>query len=532
MAGGIPLIEGPSLRAVIPELTVPQFLRQRWRRHPIERALIDAPSGRSYSSADLDRLVGRVAAGLAAFGFKAGDTLLMFAPNVPEWPIAAVGAMVAGGLVSGANPLYSTADLSHQMRDAGARFVFTIPPLLGTVREAAAAAGCETLIVLGEAEGAVSFATLVACGDPEPDLISDPNAVAALPYSSGTTGLPKGVMLTHRNILANFLQLNAAHPMPPGAVMLSYLPMFHIYGLTIITLYGLAFGVSVVTLPRFEPEMFLKTVQDHRVSRLHTVPPVLQFLATHPLVDAHDLTALTWVICGAAPLGSEMENRAGQRLKCEVAQGFGMTESSGVVTVTYHGKIRRGASGQLLPATQARIVDPESGLDVARGAPGELWFRGLQAFIGYRNRPEETAATITADGWVRTGDVGFFDDDGYLYITDRLKELIKVKGFQVPPAELEALLITHPLVADAAVIGRPDARCGETPVAYVRARVGLDPREVKDWIAARVVEYKQLGDVVICDVIPKTPSGKILRRVLRAQDAQRIREGTPRAENS
>jgi len=400
------------------------------------------------------------------------------------------------------------------------------------VREAAAAAGCETLIVLGEAEGAVSFATLAACGDPEPDPLSDPNALAALPYSSGTTGLPKGVMLTHRNILANFLQLNAAHPLAPGAVILSYLPMFHIYGLTVITLYGLAFGMSVVTLPRFEPEMFLKTLRDHRVTRLHTVPPVLQFLATHSLVDAYDLSALTWVICGAAPLGREMENRAGLRLKCEVVQGFGMTESSGVVAATYPGKVRRGASGQLLPATQARIVDPESGLDLARGAPGEFWFRGPQAFIGYWNRPEETAATITADGWVRTGDIGFFDDDGYLYITDRLKELIKVKGFQVPPAELEALLILHPLIADAAVIGRPDERCGETPIAYVLARVGLDPHELKAWVAERVVDYKQLGDVVICDAIPKTPSGKILRRVLRAQDAERTRAAAPSVANT
>ena len=198
-----------------------------------------------------------------------------------------------------------------------------------------------------------------------------------------------------------------------------------------------------------------------------------------------------------------------------------MTESSGCVAVTHPERIRAGTSGQLLPGTQARVVDPETGADVARGQPGELWFRGPQAFKGYRNQPEATAATITADGWVRTGDIATIDADGYLAITDRLKELIKVKGFQVAPAELEALLLTHPGVADAAVIGRGDDRAGELPVAYVVARGAVLPAEIRDWVAARVVAYKQLGEVVLCEAIPKSAAGKILRRVLRATDAER-----------
>ena len=270
-------------------------------------------------------------------------------------------------------------------------------------------------------------------------------------------------------------------------------------------------------------QVFLKAIATYRVSRLGVVPPVMQFLAMHPMVDAHDVSSLEIIGCGAAPLGAALEQKVAERLKCKVMQGFGMTESSGCVAVTNPDRIRLGTSGQLLPGTQARIVDPETGADVARGQPGELWFRGPQAFKGYLNQPQATAATITADGWVRTGDIGTIDADGYLTITDRLKELIKVKGFQVAPAELEALLFTHPNVADAAVIGRPDDRAGELPVAYVVARGALEPEALRAWLAERVVAYKQLGDVVLCEAIPKTAAGKILRRVLRTTDAARAK---------
>jgi acyl-CoA synthetase (AMP-forming)/AMP-acid ligase II len=515
------IIEGPKLAAAIPAVTVPQLVRDQARRNPEARALIDGSSGRTYTYGELDHAIGRFAAGLAANGFKPGDTLLMFAPNLPEWPIAALGAMAAGGVVSGANPMCNAADLAHQIRDSLTRFVFTVPSFLAAAREAAAAAGCETVIVLGAAEGALQFGSLLACTDPEPVIASDPDSLAALPYSSGTTGLAKGVMLTHRNIVANVQQCRETLKQTETKILLAYLPMFHIYGLTVITVCGLSIGATLVTLPRFEPESFLKALQDHRVALLHTVPPVLQFLALHPLIDGHDLSSLERIICGAAPLGGAMERLAADRLKCEVAQGFGMTESSGVVATSYPARGRPGASGQLLPGTEARVVDPETGIDAERGSWGEIWFRGPQAFKGYLNRPDETAATITADGWVRTGDIGHIDAEGYLYITDRLKELIKVKGFQVPPAELESLLMTHPSVADAAVIGRPDERTGETPVAYVRTRCELNPEELKSWIAERVVDYKRLGDIVLCDAIPKTASGKIMRRTLRALDAER-----------
>ncbi|MDM0066516.1 AMP-binding protein [Variovorax sp. J31P207] len=518
------IIEGPALTGELARTTVPAFVRRRLRERPEAVALVDAASGRELSSSALDHAIGRFAAGLAAQGFKPGDVLLLFAPNSPEWPIAALGAMAAGGVVSGANPMYGAADLAHQMRDANARFVFTLPTLLPTVREAAALAGGATVVVLGEAEGALAFASLMACTDPEPAPDIDPDALAALPYSSGTTGMAKGVMLTHATIVANVSQYLQAYAHPPDKVLLAFLPMFHIFGFTIITLCGLVAGCRLVTVPRFEPEAFLKAIATYRVSRLAVVPPVMHFLGLHPMVDDFDLSSLEVIGSGAAPLGAALEHKVAERLKCKVLQGYGMTESSGCVTVSHPDRIHAGTSGQILPGTQARVVDPATGADVARGQSGELWFRGPQAFKGYLNQPEATAATFTDDGWVRTGDLVTIDADGYLTVTDRLKELIKVKGFQVAPAELEALLYTHPQVADAAVIGRPDDRAGEMPVAYVVARGALAAADLKAWVAERVVAYKQLGDVVLCEAIPKTPAGKILRRVLRQQDAVRMRD--------
>jgi acyl-CoA synthetase (AMP-forming)/AMP-acid ligase II len=515
------IIQGAPLTPEVPSVTVPQLIRARARELTAKTAIIDAASGRSYTYGEFDHLVGRFAAGLAALGFGSGDRLLLFMPNQPEWLIAAVGAMSAGGMVSGANSTYSAAELARQMRDAAARFVMTVPAYLPAVRSAAQELGDITIILLGEAPGTVSLASMLACTDSEPASAADADALAALPYSSGTSGLSKGVMLTHRNIVSNIIQCRQARATPESAVWLAFLPMFHIYGFA-TSMYYLNLGGTMVTLPRFEPQPFLKAVQDYRVTNLSVVPPVLQFLAMHPLVDSFDLSSLVHVGSGAAPLGVELERRAAVRLKCEVNQGFGMTESSCVIAATWVGRSRMGSCGELMPGTQARVVDPITQADLDRGDCGEIWFRGPQAFQGYLNNPTTTAATITPDGWVRTGDIGYFDSDGYLFITDRLKELIKVKGFQVAPAELEALLLTHPSVVDSAVIGRAHERAGEVPVAYVVVRGTIQPEELKDWVAERVIDYKHLGEVIFCETIPKSPTGKILRRVLRDEDAKRV----------
>lgn len=515
------IYSGPSLDHPIPQVTIPEFIRQRARQYPGHFALVDAISGRSYSYDDLDRLIGRFAAGLVANNFALGDTILMFSPNLIEWPIVALGALVAGGVVSGANPGYSVADLAHQMQDSGAKFIFTVPELLSCAREASAQTDCKTIIVLGDVPDSVGYASIIACQDSEPVVAFDTNALAALPYSSGTTGLPKGVMLTHANLVSNVCQFLQANAWDRTDVMLAVLPMFHIYGFTVSTLGTLACGGTLVTLARFQPETFLGAIQTYRVSRLNLVPPLIQFLAKHPLVDSYDLSSVKIAGSGAAPLGAEVQELAARRLQRPISQGLGMTEASGVLASSYPGRIRQGSCGQLLPATQARIVDPVSMQDVPTGTAGEFWFKGPQAFKGYFNQPKASAATITSDGWVRSGDVGYFDKDGFLYITDRIKELIKVKGFQVAPAELEALLFSHPAVADVAVIGRNDERSGEIPVAYIVGRSEFDPEEIKAWLAERVLEYKKIGAVIRCDAIPKTASGKILRRVLRELDASR-----------
>jgi acyl-CoA synthetase (AMP-forming)/AMP-acid ligase II len=513
------IVKGERLVHSVPRMTIPQLIRDSARESSERTALTDAVSGRSVTYHELDHSIGRFAAGIAALGFKPGEVLLLYMPNQAEWLIAALGATSAGGIVSGANFLYGAAELSRQLRDSRAPFVITVPALLPTVREAAAALGDITLIVTAEAPGTVSLASVLACREPEPPVASDPETCAALPYSSGTSGLPKGVMLTHRNIVSNIAQVRQARAPKETHVLLAFLPMFHIYGFT-SSLYCLAVGAAAVTLPRFEPQPFLKAIQDYRVTHLSVVPPIVQFLAAHPLVDSYDLSSLQNISSGAAPLGVALQEKASMRLKCDVDQGFGMTESSCAVAVTYPGRRRLGTCGQLLPDTEARVVDSLTQLDVESGGSGEIWFRGPQAFQGYLNNPTVTAETIAPDGWVRTGDVGHFDADGYLFITDRLKELIKVKGFQVAPAELEALLLTHPSVADAAVIGRADDRAGEVPVAYLVMREPVDKEAIRHWVAQQVIDCKRLGDVVFCESIPKSPTGKILRRELRAQDAR------------
>jgi acyl-CoA synthetase (AMP-forming)/AMP-acid ligase II len=512
------LIHSPFPALDIPAVSLPAHVREAARRHGERLALVDGPSGRSYTYVEFERLIGRCAAGLSRIGFKPGEVLLIFAPNCPEWAIVALGAMAAGGVVSGANAGYSAAELARQVQLSGARYALTIAPFLDTLREAAAGTACTGLLCLGPAAGAIDVFELLRGDDPEPAVTIAPGSLAALPCSSGTSGLPKAVMLTHANLVANVVQLDSVFESRDDVVSLAFLPLFHIFGFTVVLLGGLVAGRTIVTVPRFEPESFLGTIARHRVTELFVVPPIMQFLAAHPLVDAYDLKSIEFIGCGAAPMGCELADKVAARLGCTVGQGYGMTESSGVISCAPRRRQRSGACGLLMPGTVARLIDPETGRDAAPGEPGELWLSGPQFFQGYRDDAAATAATIDGERWMRTGDIARFDSDGYLYLTDRLKELIKVNGYQVAPAELEALLLGSPMVADAAVIGRPDERAGERPVAYVVFRGAPDPEGLRQWVAERVAEYKQLGAVVPCEQIPKSPSGKILRRLLRERE--------------
>lgn len=521
-------IDGPALVEPVPALTLPRFIRQQARRWPGALALTDAAGEHALTYGGLDHQIGRCAAGLAAAGLQPGDTLVMCCANSPAWVVVALAALAAGARVSGANPAHTAAELAQQLRDAGARFVFTEPRLLATVRQAAAVAACRSLVVDTQAPGALSLADLLACTTAEPEVPQDALAPALLPYTSGTTGVPKGVVLSHRAVVANICQLRQATSWGVHSVVLALLPIFQATGFT-LTLTALACGARVVTLPRFEPQAFLQALATHRVSDAVVAPPVMPFLAANPMVGAFDLGALRMVASLGAPLPAAVQAQVAQRLGCTCSQGYGMTEAAAGLTLSPSGQsLRSGSVGRILPGTQCRVVDAGTGRDQPRGRRGELWFRGPQLFTGYLGRPQATAATLTPDGWLRSGDLGGVDADGFVFIADRLDELIDVKGRQVVPAELEALLLTHPQVADAAVIGRPDERAGARPVAYLVARPvargALDTAALLAWSAERVAPHQQLADAVLVDTIARTPSGQLMRRVLRAQDAARLQE--------
>ena len=483
-------------------------------------ALIDGPTGRTISYAALGGMTSALAAGLASRGFGPGDVFALFSPNLPEYAVAFHGVVAAGGTNTTINSLASAEDVERQLRATRARFLLTVPPFLDRALPAAQAAGVEEVFVFGEAaEGTSAFATLPAADAAPPVLdVDTATAVAAMPMSSGTTGFAKVVQLTQRNLVANVLQSDAAIDIHPDDVMIGVLPFFHIYGMTVLVNLALRKGATVVTMPRFDLDEFLRLLAEHRVTFACLVPPIVLALAKHPAVDKHDLSALRNVLSGAAPLDASVSAAVAERLGCSVLQGYGLTETAPVLSAPTRdpGQARPASTGMILPNTEVRIVDVESGEDRAAEDDGEIWVRGPQVMPGYLDDPEANAYTLREDGWLRTGDIGHVDEDGYLYVVDRLKELIKYRGFQVPPAELEALLLQHPSVLDAAVVPTPDPTAGEVPKAFVVVREGDDVTEgaLMSWVSERVPSYKKVRRVEFIDEIPRSLSGKILRRVL------------------
>jgi acyl-CoA synthetase (AMP-forming)/AMP-acid ligase II len=482
-------------------------------------ALVDGASGAVVSYRLLAERVEGVAAGLAARGFGPADVLALWAPNLPQWAGVALGAMAVGGTVTGASPAATERELRTQLADAGASVLVTVPPLVPAARSAAAAAGVREVIVLGEAEGATPILDLLAAGGPGPGPALDPAAaVALLPYSSGTTGLPKGVQLTHANLVTSVRQVGRGLRVGPGDTLLAVPPFSHIMGFLVTLALPLCSGATVVTVPRFEPGRFLELLQAHRVTVLVGAPPMLRVLTGHPLAAAADLGSLELVVCGGAPLTAAAQQALAARLTgTTVGQAYGLSETTvGVSMPDREAGSVPGTVGRVMPNTELRVADPETGRDLGTGQPGELLVRGPQVMKGYLGRPEATAAMLDPDGWLRTGDLGLVDGDGNLVIVDRLKELIKVSGWPVAPAELEALLATHPAVADAAVVRRPDPAKGEVPVAVVVPRPGAEPGsgELLAWVAERVEPHKRLHAVRFTDAIPRTPSGKLLRRAV------------------
>lgn len=510
------IFRSPDPDITLRGLSVTERIFEGLADDPDRVVMTDGPSRRQLTAGALKDGIKRLAGGLNAAGLGQGVVTALMAPNIPEYAIVFHGVAFAGGTVTTINPTYTAAEARHQLADAGAQLLITVPMFLETARTAAEGTGVTQIAVIGQAEGAVGLDDLMGPPQAAQTSIDTAAHVVVLPYSSGTTGMPKGVMLSHDNLVANVDQAAPRTAVQPGETTIAFLPFFHIYGMTVLLNLYLSEGGALITLPRFDLTAFLQMAQDHNVRQLWVVPPVALALAKHPLVNDFDLSAVTRVFSGAAPLGSEVTDAIKARLGCDAMQGFGMTELSPVSHASGSGDFRDGASGRALAGTSCRIVS-EDGHDLGPGEEGELWISGPQVMLGYLNNAQATAETIVDGGWLRTGDLAMVDDDGYLFLRDRVKELIKVKGFQVAPAELEAVLMGHPGIADAAVIGVPDDEAGERPVAFIVAapEAEIDEATVKAHLTGQLSTYKQIKSATFVDAIPKSASGKILRRVLR-----------------
>jgi 4-coumarate--CoA ligase len=482
-------------------------------RYPDRAALIELETSRMLTYRQLLEAIDRARVTLTAAGLRPRGIVGLLAANGVDYPVAFHAAASLGAITTTLNPHCTAAELNHQLHDCGATILLTGPEHAERARGAALDSAVTTVIGLDE----------LSAGRP-PDgrwgaTAVDPATIAALPYSSGTTGLPKGVMLSHLNLVAQLQGCAAADPHEDGEIALAVLPFFHIFGLQVILNNVLAQGGTLVTMRRFESAATLAAIEQHRVSRFYAVPPILAALAEHPMEDRRDLSSLRSILCGAAPLAPALARTAGERLGSPVRQGFGMTEVSGASHLTPPDG-RPDTCGQALPGIECRIVD-HHGIMVPVATDGEVWIRGPQVMVGYHGRPDATAQILDADGWLHTGDIGRLDLDGNLTVVDRVKELIKSNGFQVAPAELETILTTHHAVRDGAVIGVPDPAAGEVPKAFVVLNEGATAtaEDIQEFVNSQVARYKRVRHVEFVEAVPRNASGKLLRRQLRAYEA-------------
>ena len=515
------IFTSPLPPVTIPEIPLTPFTLARASELGSKTAFVEGPTGRRISYAELEAAVRAQAGGWIERGLSKGEVVAVMAPNCPDYAIVFHAVALAGGVVTTINPTYTAGEVHHQLVDSGATRLVTVPDFADTASTAVEGSGVKEIYAIGDAGDRFPSISTVTGASLAEQVPVDLDDVVVLPYSSGTTGLSKGVMLTHRNLVANMTQSLAAITIDENDAFVAVLPFFHIYGMQVLMNMGLRAGATIVTMPRFDLEQFLQLHQEHKLTRAFVAPPMVVALAKHPIVDSYDLSTLQSVFSGAAPLSAELAQEAGNRLGCEVVQGYGMTELSPVSHATPPGQFKPGSVGVAVPNIEVQIVDPSTGKPVGVDEDGEVWIRGPLVMKGYLNNDEATKSTIDGDGWLHTGDVGHVDGDGHLFVVDRLKELIKYKGFQVPPAELEALLLTHPAVGDAAVIGIPDDEAGEIPAAYVVLKQGAEATEaeIQEFVAGKVAHYKHVRRLTFVDAIPKSASGKILRRVLRDQAA-------------
>jgi acyl-CoA synthetase (AMP-forming)/AMP-acid ligase II len=524
---GVMIYTSTAADVVVPDTTLHELALTALDKRGTATAFIDAATGSSTTGAEAVTSIRRIASELHRRGIGRGDVVCVAAPNMVTWPLVFFGALAAGATVATANPMLPAATMADQLKLTRTAMVLTVRPFVDWAHEAAV--GTEARVVtFDELIDAATTNPIVDDGKRDATRAAD---VACLLSSSGTTGRPKAVVLSHHNLVAaSVVALDTLEDLivaDGDATFIGVLPYFHVAGLLSSLVAPVLRGSPVVIQSRFDLEEFCRTVQTHRVTFASVVPPIALGLARHPVVDRYDLSSLRLLLVGAAPMGAELETACAQRLGCRVNQAYGMTEAAPItMSRPDRASYRPGTVGPVIANTEARVVDPDSGEDVPAGESGELWVRGPQVMVGYLDDPASTAATVTADGWLRTGDLCTIDDAGVVTVADRLKELIKVNAMQVAPAELEDLLLTHPAIADCAVVPRPHEQTGEVPVAYVVARGPIEPGVVKAYVAGSVAAYKRLADVVIVEEIPKSPTGKVLRRELVARERARTAAST------
>ena len=508
--------------------------------------------GRRFSYAQTASAVQRVAAGLQKMGIKPGDRVGLFLPNVPHYVAAYYGALAMGALIVNYSPLYSVDELAAQVADSGTTTLITLSAaaLLPTALKVMERGGIERLIIGSVAgvlpraksmlyrlfkraeEAAVPpdvrisrFSALIAndgqCSLPE----VKPDDVAVLQYTGGTTGVPKGAMLTHQNLSANARQVDAIDPDRDGDDrIVGVLPFFHVFANTCVLNRTVQSGGMIAMLPRFDAKAALATISRVKATALPGVPTMYQALLDHPDIGKTDFSSLRVCVSGGAPLPAEVKARFEAVSGAKVVEGYGLTESAGVVSTNpYEGVNKTGTIGQPLPATRVKLLDREDPSRAAPdGEPGEIAFAGPQVMKGYWQRPEADAE-VFVDGWLRTGDVGAIDDDGYIRIVDRLKDMIAVGGFKVFPSVIEAQLYKHPAIKEALVIGIPDRYAGEKPKAFVTLAEGFDVEGdvLMAWLNPKMGKHERVVAVEVRDSLPKTLVGKLSRKELVAEEQEK-----------
>jgi 4-coumarate--CoA ligase len=507
----------------LPEEGLFEFLEKAFKKHGDKMALIDASTDVKMTYPELLSKAYKLASFFQKRGYVKGDKLALMVPNCIEYQAIILGALAIGMTFTTCNPAYTVHEVKHWLTSCNARVLFTNSNLAENAEKAKEGTNVDILVSIDDManDKIVNLSGLLQSEADENFVrpsIDPKEDVAALVYSSGTTGLPKGVMLTHYNITTNILQMYNGSSSHNDSI-LCLLPMFHIYAIDYVNFTHLMHGACVISIPKFEPLPFLKTIEKYKIETVPIVPPLALFMINHPVVAKFDLSCMKEVVVGAAPIDAVVTNKFVAKFPgALLRQGYGSSESM----ITHFqpqdmNKQKPGSAGLILQHVEMKICSVETGEALCANEKGEVCLRGPQVMKGYFNNEEATAKSLGKDGWLRTGDLGYYDDEGNVFIIDRLKELIKYKGFQVAPAELEDTLLSHPSITDACVIGIPDERAGQLPRAYLV--LAKDSTVTEDDVNKHMEEYmaphKQLrGGVVFVESIPKSASGKMLRRVL------------------